>query len=473
MTSHTYCPATRISGHQKIALLAVLDDPGTPVSRCAQLTGFLLSKPMTTRQVREHRNGACDCPRLALASLVSPGDTSPDPTRDGHHIAPKGWEPGVRYDAAGVPEEITAAPVLAATQDEATALAIANGLPAGVVPAGYRLVLKQANFDPAAWHRDEPGDDAVTRAIWRLRFGVVPDVEAQEQESLDDLIATVRTHKPAKRPAPTEDGTGVAYAVVYGDLQLGKCDDAGGSEETVARILAKTDAAVDRLRELRKAGRPIDQITIPIMGDCVEGFASQNGRLAFRQDLSPTQQIRVYREVLLHIAKTFAPLADRVVIPVVPGNHDDAQRQLATYQNDDFATEGASAVAMAIRENPAYEHVSFVFAQHDRSTVTLDVCGTIVGLAHGHQIRMTGKDGAMTWWAQQAHGLQPIGEATLLLTAHFHHLRVLQPGRKTWLQIPALDNGSRWFTEKTGAEAPAGLVTLTIGHGSWDDLRVL
>jgi hypothetical protein len=74
---------------------------------------------------------------------------------------------------------------------------------------------------------------------------------------------------------------------------------------------------------------------------------------------------------------------------------------------------------------------------------------------------------------KQAHGQQDIGEATLLLTGHYHHLRIEQSGRKTWVQAPALDGGSQWFSNSSGAEAPAGMLTLTVGEGKWDDLKVL
>lgn len=461
------CPFQYIDGQAGIISTSVLADPGADDQRATDLlTPYVPG--VTVKAVRAHRRGACGC--VTLDGLANPGECSPDPlaARTG---APKGWEPGVRYEG-GIPVEVTTAAVIAASQDEAVALATERGLPVGVLPDGYTLRLAQANFDPAAWHRDEEGGDAVTRQVWRLKFTVVPDVVAAEAKSADDLIRVIERHKPVKRPEPVPEG--VSFVAVYGDMQIGKVDDAGGTAETIERVLGKTDAAVDRLKALRKVGVPVNQITLPVLGDCVEGFSSQGGKLAWRQDLAPTEQIRVYRRLMLEVIRRFAPLADRVVVPVVPGNHDDAQRNLVTLQNDDFATEGIAAVADALAMNPeAYGHVTCVFPHRDRSTVTLDICGTITGLAHGHQVRQTAKEGAHAWWAQQAHGLQPIGEASLLVTAHYHHLRLLQPGRKTWLQIPALDNGSRWWTEKTGAEAPAGLVTMTVGGGGWDNLCVI
>jgi hypothetical protein len=164
-------------------------------------------------------------------------------------------------------------------------------------------------------------------------------------------------------------------------------------------------------------------------------------------------------------------LADRVVIPVVPGNHDEAQRagKVVRSYTDSWAVEGASAVADAISLSGGFENVSFVFPDDDELTVTLDIAGTPTGFAHGHQF---GRD-PMKWWAGQAHGMQPIGSATLLLGAHLHHLRVEQSGVKAFIQIPALDGGSQWWKHRTGQDSPPGMTTLVVGAGGWGDLAVL
>jgi hypothetical protein len=69
--------------------------------------------------------------------------------------------------------------------------------------------------------------------------------------------------------------------------------------------------------------------------------------------------------------------------------------------------------------------------------------------------------------------MQDIGDATLLLTGHFHHLKVEQTGAKTWIQAPSLDGGSTWFENSAGQAAPAGMLTLVVGNGVWDDIKIL
>jgi predicted phosphodiesterase len=457
------------------ALMAMVDDRSKGVRKTIQDINDTLGITIGRDKLFDHRENRCDCLEVennvvgkSVFDIANKGTGSPDPIRPNRFQAPRGWEPGItRFQADGVtPAEITtAAGPVADTEADWMDRVKDMGI---LLPEGYTVRLLQANYDGAAWTRSEEGADAVTKAIWRYKFAVVPLPSVDLAKADDDLLELIRKQKPIARKSDIVDGK--AFVVAYADLQIGKRDDLGGSEETKERIVASTYAALARLDELLAAGRAINSIYITLMGDCVEGFSSQNGRLAFRQDLAPTEQIRVFRRLLTWIVKEFAKYGIRVVVATIPGNHDDAQRAIATYHDDDFATETASAVEEILAENPeAYGHVSFIYPQHDRSTITLNMEGTVVGLAHGHQT----KGGAEKWWANMAHGCQPIGEATVLITAHFHHLRVVHSGRKTWFQCPTLDNGSRWYTETSGSESAPGLLTLLVGSGRWDDLKVV
>lgn len=369
---------------------------------------------------------------------------------------PAGFEPGIEYDSSG-------------------GILRSIPRPAGDEPDHAEL-LAEFELDPQKWRIT-----GLRRSKWQrwdgewlesFRATFVPN-SGTNLVPIDDLLDIVAKWKPIKRDSSPVKASvsNVAYVVVLADTQVGKIDG-GGSEEIIKNVLHKTDLAVARLKELRKSGREINTVYLPQLGDCIEGMNSQGGKHIWRTDLDLTAQIRVYRRLLLHMVKTFAPLADRVIVPCVPGNHDEAVRvgnAMATTYTDSFALDAASAVADALADHPDFKHVSFTFPKYDTLTVTLDICGTVVGLAHGHQCR--GK--AIDWWKNMAHGQQDIGEATLLLTGHYHHLRVEQSGRKTWMQAPALDGGSTWFENSTGQAAPAGMLTLTVGEGKWDELKIL
>lgn len=280
---------------------------------------------------------------------------------------------------------------------------------------------------------------------------------------LSELVkAAKRRPSGAANAAPVTDQ---AFVMALGDLQLGKTDG-DGVEGTVGRYLAATKAAVARYRKIAK-GAPVYLFHL---GDCIEGMVSQGGANTWRTCLTTTEQVRLYRTLLIEQVKAFAGVTPSLTVVGIPGNHDEAHRPLHTY-GDSWAVDALSAVRDACDLAGNYEHVSFYAPERDELTLTLDVCGTIIGAAHGHQWR-SGQ--ATTWWAKQSHGRQPIGDADLLLSAHLHHLRIEQTGSdKTWIQTPALESGSQWWKHRTGEWGQPGVVTFLAGGGTWSALEVL
>ncbi|WP_328736541.1 hypothetical protein [Streptomyces bobili] len=41
------------------------------------------------------------------------------------------------------------------------------------------------------------------------------------------------------------------------------------------------------------------------------------------------------------------------------------------------------------------------------------------------------------------------------------------------VQAPTLDNGSDWYTARTGEVSASGLLVFSVGPDGWDDLRLL
>jgi hypothetical protein len=74
-------------------------------------------------------------------------------------------------------------------------------------------------------------------------------------------------------------------------------------------------------------------------------------------------------------------------------------------------------------------------------------------------------------------GRQPVADAAILITGHFHHLIVSETTGRTFMQVPAMDGGSEWWTDQTGQNSAAGTLCLGIGEGygarGWGDLVVL
>lgn len=328
-------------------------------------------------------------------------------------------------------------------------------------PANATELLAEFDLDPADWIITN-----VRRSKWQTYSGEwlesfrVSLKPASARGSLIDasaIEAEIKKWRPKKEEKTYGDLTAI-YNI--GDTQWGK--DAGdGTAGTVDRVMRTLTRSVQRHKELKSRG--IGQIALPQLGDCIEGVVSQGGKIAGRLDLNLTSQIRLGRRVLLEWVKAFAPLTDDLVIPVVPGNHDESHRQLITDPMDSWQVEIVQQVLDICKENPALQHVTGRFAERDNSTLAVDLSGMLVGFAHGHQIRDPEK-----WLAGQALGQTPVGGAEVLISAHYHHYAVRQLGPRLWIQTPALDGGSFWFADRKGVgggNTPTGIVSLVVGKG--------
>ena len=333
---------------------------------------------------------------------------------------------------------------------------------AGEIPDAVEL-LKEFDLDPTAWRVT-----GLRRSRWQkydgdwleaARVTIVPAgyVDKANELDLEQLIEEVRKWRPSKSSKASTGDLSAVYAI--GDTQWGK--DAGdGSEGTTRRVLWALDEAVIRHKELVKNGRQIGTIVLPQLGDCIEGSTSQNGKVLGRSDLTVTQQVRLGRRVLMTWLKTMAPLAENLIVPVVPGNHDEPHRIVISEPTDSWQVEVAAAVQDACAENDALAHIQFRYPEKDYGTLAINLDGTVIGMAHGHQARDLVK-----WWQGQATGRTPVGDADILLTAHFHHLKINQVGPRLWIQVPAMDGGSPWFRERQGLESPTGMVSFVVGDG--------
>lgn len=289
------------------------------------------------------------------------------------------------------------------------------------------------------------------------RVSLKPRSYAGTMLDASELEKEIKKWRPPRAAKPATGDLTAIYAV--GDTQWGK--DAGdGTEGTVRRVRRALEESLARQQEIKKRG--VGPIAIPQMGDCIEGVVSQGGKIAGRLDLDLTSQIRVGRRVLLEWVKAFAPLTNELIIPVVPGNHDESHRQLITDPMDSFQVEIVQQVLDICQENPDLQHVTGRFPERDNSTLAVNLSGTMVGFAHGHQLR-----DAQKWWQGQALGDTAVGQADVLITAHYHHYAVKNLNHRLWIQTPALDGGSFWYADRTGmgARTPTGIVSLVVGEG--------
>lgn len=369
---------------------------------------------------------------------------------------PNGWEPGVAWD--GRRGTITSRPLAEPGPD-------------------WRSLLETWGFDPDTVEVVEPvqvrtwdaaiGDGQV-RTMWYYRAGIRQKRKAAVP--VDELVRIVNRRKPRTAVGTTP---GATFVVTLSDWQLGK----KGTTLTTDRIVAAIDAAALRLAWLRERYR-ITTVALPCLGDLGEACDGHYDMQTFEVELDGREQARLGRRLLLYAIDRFRPIADRVIVPAVPGNHGEKRKDGKAYTTfgDNVDLEIPEGVAEACAMNPAaYGHVTFVIPDNDL-TLTLELSGVIVAFAHGHQAKYGGgtpQQKMAAWWSGQAFGLRPVGDARLLFTGHSHHFSAIEHGPRTHLQSPAMDNGSQWWDETAGLPARSGMLTCVVDARGWHDIEVL
>jgi len=370
---------------------------------------------------------------------------------------PKGWEPGID----------TAKGTLTVQGSEQP-------------PSEWADIIRELGLDPAAWTVDESQPvqvrtwDSGDKRMYYYRATVVPARDFAVEPDVEALIREVKRRKPA--PLREEILAERALVVCLADWQAGKSDH-GGVEALVERLMALKDAVPKRVKEAHKTGAPISALYLVGMGDMVENTCDHYAQQTFSVALDRRQQVKLVRRILTMMITEWSKLPVKMVVGCVPGNHGENRRggkSFTTFEdNDDLAV--FEQVAEIVGHNPdRYSNVSFVIPDGDM-TITLDVCGTVVAFAHGHQFTGSGLplNKAKTWWSGKMRAMHPTGDAQVLVFGHYHHLQVLQDGPRTIFGCPSNDGGSRWFEERGGPTTACGTLTFVADKDGWHDLRIL
>ena len=356
------------------------------------------------------------------------------------------WTFSQEWNASGDESVVSAGNVPQLEDTSIVEFIRANG---GHIPDGYTATIISSKYNPNAWTRSTPyGDDgkklpATTQGAWSYQFRIHRIDNCKT--SIDDLIKLVN-----KKPTKQSTTLDTLFVYALGDTQIGKPDGDG------------TNGIIDRwnngLHKARTnwtgAGRP--PILIAGLGDHLEGNQSQGGRNFYRSELTVSEQLRLFRRMLLRTIDTFIE-APQITVGIVNGNHDDIQRFQTTDASDGHATESAIAVAEAMALNPdRYGHVKLFVPGKDEDHLVLPVSGTNFILIHGHQWNR-GK--AMEWWEKQAFNLHPAGAGHILLHGHEHEFQIASRRDRLIITTPAMESESTWFKHKAGAVGRAGALT--------------
>ena len=373
---------------------------------------------------------------------------------------PKGWAPG--YDDSGDAITLTAAihhPPQADT---------------------WRELLKAEGYDPDLYHVDE--SNGVQHRKWQqseggeflryFRFTAVKNTA--KRAHVGDLIARVGKRPPLK---PKQYDGSVGLVVNLSDWQAGS-PHGGGHQPLLERINHLGPAVVQRWRELRKMGVPLDTLYVHSLGDMGESCDGHYPQQAFRTTLTNEEQ----REFVIHGIDTlldqWVGLAPKVAVYGIPGNHGEYRTngKSVTDFRDNVDTGVWVNIAHAYSKNPErYGHVQIHLPKGQDLDMSYDHEGYITALIHGHQAKGGGDPGKKinTWWRGQMEGQRPAGDADLLVSGHYHHFRAVQQGPRCHLMAPALCAAQDWWTQMSGLDSPPATLTYTVSSDGWDDMKLL
>ena len=351
---------------------------------------------------------------------------------------PKGWEAKVELD--GDSGEVTTTPQTDDTISDFSEILIGFGIDPEEFEIDGKVRLSKWQVYDNSWRTS-------------YKFQIRRKLKSFD---ISELITLIQDVKP-QTPVTSGDH---AFVFAAGDLQLGKADG-DGVEGTVKRYRESLQKAVNKVHEHRAY---IGPIVVSYVGDCIEGMVSQGGRNARRTVLSTTQQVNLLRKLMIETVKAFAPLTDKLILVSVPGNHDEAQREpVSTDGSDSWAVDALRAVSQGLEFNPeAFGHVVCEEVAFDELTKVIEVAGTKIGHAHGHQWNR-GKH--WEWWSGQHWGGHAIGEADILLCGHFHTGSYEQENFKHIIRTPSFEQESTYFRHRTGKIGNPSAVTFLTKDG--------
>lgn len=381
---------------------------------------------------------------------------------------PKGWEAGV--ELKGDTGTLCSGTVDAPVEDWDELLALWN------LDSQVFEVIEPVTFKAWDLGIKNPAGEIETKRLYSYKATIRKRVAGVRADELAALREQIQIAAPVVTVRDDLGADGLTYAVVLSDWQMGK-GEGGGTDATVERLERALYWAEDRLTALQ-ATQPVGRIALLGLGDLVEACDGHYDMQAYQTDRTRREQINTVRRMVLRFVRRFAEFGLPMTVAAVAGNHGENRKNGKAFttfgDNDDVGI--FDQVRELVSEVPdRFGHPEFWIAQ-DNLAMMLTLSGVKVALAHGHQFG-SGARKSINWWQKQALGNQPVGEAQLLLSGHFHNLELSSWSERTHIQVPAMDGGSQWFRERQGAESPAGMVTLLIGTSlgpsGWGSLSVV
>lgn len=397
----------------------------------------------------DRNNNVRDVAQEARVELMTLADALAEPPLP---IPPQKYQKHSELDHSTGRGEAATGAVRGMVSDEAELLRLA-----GIDPEAFRIVGKASQ-----WTKTHNGKDDTYSFFFQFER-----ITAEETEEFTSILDRIKgfSFQPADKAKNPE-----TLICLPTDLQTGKVDWNGGTNETVDQALESFGAVAEFAKDFEPS-----EICMVDAGDAIENIYSTSSQLG-TNDRDLPGQIEIAHHIFLTGLQMLAPRAPKLRYAAVSSNHGAQRLGPKSPAGDAHADYGlgiAKMIRRGLQLNPeAFGHVTVQTPEPYMESLYFETNGSQIGVVHGHQAASADKLGE--WWKGQTHGGMPVANARILLAGHWHSLRYYQSGDARHVFVgPASDRGSSWFTNLRGESSKSGMLMFTTSNNEWDNLKVV
>ncbi len=317
---------------------------------------------------------------------------------------------------------------------------------------------------------DTNAGEGVIERLYYFKAKIVSNKNYMADDDFKLLLKEAKSKKPLKK---SKKKLGKTFVIALSDWQIGK----KGTEEAVKRFMEAIPKIKEEIKYLKKL-HELDQVLFAGLGDIVEGCSGFYDMQEFETELDYRQQQKVARRMAYTLIKEILPLFEKGIVSFIGGNHGEQRRNNKAFTTfgDNRDVQLAEELYEIFNESPAYKDKLDFIVPENKLTLTFDISGVTLCIAHGHQMKYgpNSQAKAKSWLAKQSLSRNAIADADILLMGHYHFFSAYETSDRLIIQAPTLDSGSQWFESTSGDTSNAGILCFVVGgNNKWSHINVV